>query len=142
MPNDFANPGSLLYDALTREHRWRKGRLMANFWRHAFGVRPDDVAVPAEPFDCTLEEAQNWCNFVVLRPDWLPSGCEIQRVTVRAESAERASSLRMTVGGSGRAFRLKQFHMDWWVPTCSDANLTAPGRPFIAAGNVGYFGRD
>ncbi|MBI4463764.1 MAG: hypothetical protein HY647_03570 [Acidobacteria bacterium] len=32
--------------------------------------------------------------------------------------------------------------MDWWVPTSSDTNLTAPGRPFLAAGIVGYFGRD
>jgi hypothetical protein len=32
--------------------------------------------------------------------------------------------------------------MDWWIPTSSDTNLTAPGKTFVAAGIVGYFGRD
>jgi hypothetical protein len=89
-----------------------------------------------------MEEAQDWCNFVVLRPGWLPEGCRLARFSVRPETLLQPSSLLMTVVGNTRSFRLKEFHLDWWVPTSSDANLTAPGKPFTAAGIVGYEGRD
>ena len=115
---------------------------MLQFWQHSIGYRRASRALSSEPFDGTLEEAQQWCNFVVLRPEWLPDGCQLGAVTVRPESREHPSSLRATVVGSGRSFRLKQFHLDWWVPTSSDANLTAPGRPFEAGGIVGFLGRD
>jgi len=115
---------------------------LLGFWEHAVGCRREDEPVPAEPFECALEEAQDWCNFVVLRPGWLPDGCRVGSVTVRAETLNHPSSLRMTLVAKRRAFRLKQFHLDWWVPTSSDANLTAPGRAFLAAGIVGYRGRD
>jgi len=115
---------------------------LLKFWEHAVGYRREDQSLPSEPFACPLEEAQEWCNFVVLRPEWLPPDCELASVTVRAESLAHPSSLRMTFTGHGRSFRMKQFHLDWWVPTSSDANLTAPGRAFEAAGIVGYRGRD
>ena len=115
---------------------------MLKFWEHAIGFRRPDPALAPAPFECPLEQAQDWCNFVVLRPLWLPDGCRMTHLTVRPETPQQASSLRMTVAGEHRAFRLKQFHLDWWVPTSSDANLTAPGKPFEAAGIVGYQGRD
>jgi hypothetical protein len=115
---------------------------MLTFWEHAIGYRRPDAVPSGEPFECSLEQAQSWCNFVVLRPEWLPSGCRLDRLSVRPESRQQPSSIRLTVAGEGRSFRLKQFHLDWWVPTSSDANLTAPGRPFQAAGIVGYQGRD
>ena len=115
---------------------------MLRFWDHAIGAEQAGAGAPTEPFECAFEEAQDWCNFVVLRPAWLPSGCRVGQVTVRAESLERASSLRVIVQGDGRSFRLKQFYLDWWIPTSSDTNLTAPGRAFVAAGIVGYWGRD
>jgi hypothetical protein len=115
---------------------------VSKFWEHAVGVGRQDPAPPAEPFECTLENAQDWCNFVVLRPEWLPPECRLTTTTVRAETLRQPSSLRMTVEGRGRSLRVKQFYMDWWVPTSSDANLTAPGRAFVAAGIVGYLGRD
>lgn len=115
---------------------------MPDFWEHAVGTGRTISEVPVEPFECTGEEAQNWCNFVVLRPEWFPSDCRVSRVTVRAESLQHPSSLRMSIEGPGRSLRLKQFYMDWWVPTSSDTNLTAPGRAFVAAGIVGYRGRD
>jgi hypothetical protein len=112
------------------------------FWRHAIGVEGSVSNPPAEPFPCTFEEAQDWCNFVVLRPGWLPADCGVSKITARAECLQHASSVRVIVQGQRRVFRLKQFYMDWWIPTSSDTNLTAPGRPFVAAGIVGYFGRD
>jgi hypothetical protein len=112
------------------------------FWEHAIAYRRQDSLASKEPFECPLDQAQDWCNFVVLRPEWLPSGCQVTNVTVRPETIQQPSSLRMTVLGEGRSFRLKHFHLDWWVPTSSDANLTAPGQPFEAAGIVGYRGRD
>ena len=115
---------------------------MPGFWEHAVGTGQTVSEVPVEPFESTVEQAQDWCNFVVLRPEWLPSDCRLSRLTVRAESLERPSSFRMSVEGRGRSLRLKQFYMDWWIPTSSDTNLTAPGRAFVAAGIVGYFGRD
>ena len=115
---------------------------MPGFWEHAVGTGQTVSEVPVGPFESTLEQAQDWCNFVVLRPEWLPSDCRLSRVTVRAESLERPSSLRMSVEGRGRSLRLKQFYMDWWIPTSSDTNLTAPGRAFVAAGIVGYLGRN
>jgi hypothetical protein len=122
------------------------------FWEHAFGLKsgaspgaaiaPGAAAPPEEPFGATIEEAQDWCNFVVLRPDWLPSDCRLAQMTARAESERHPSSLRLTIEGHARSMRLKQFFMDWWIPTSSDSNLTAPGRAFTAAGIVGYLGRD
>ena len=78
----------------------------------------------------------------MLRPEWLPADCRLGTVTVRAETLEHSSSLRISVEGTGRSFRLKQFYPDWWIPTSSDTNLTAPGRAFVAAGIIGYWGRD
>lgn len=112
------------------------------FWDNAFRPgKPDSEALPG-PFACSFEEAQDWCNFVVLRPEWLPTDCRIADVTARPETIQHASSLRLKVEGAGRSLRLKQFYMDWWIPTSSDTNLTAPGNTFVAAGIVGYFGRD
>lgn len=112
------------------------------FWDHAIGTAGTRSGAPTEPFECSFEEAQDWCNFVVLRPAWLPADCRVGQVTARAESLEHASSWRVSVQGDGRSLRLKQFYMDWWIPTSSDTNLTAPGRAFVAAGIVGYLGRD
>ena len=112
------------------------------FWDNAFRPGRPALEAPSEPFDCSFEEAQDWCNFVVLRPQRLPPDCRIAAVTVRPESRQHASSLRLQADGAGRSFRLKQFYMDWWIPTSSDTNLTAPGNTFVAAGIVGYFGRD
>ncbi|MBI2818463.1 MAG: hypothetical protein HYX73_00655 [Acidobacteria bacterium] len=115
---------------------------MLKFWEHAVGYRRPDKSLSAAPFECTAEEAQDWCNFVVLRPAWLPDGCQRTSLSVRPETPQQPASLHMTIAGDARAFRLKQFYLDWWVPTSSDANLTAPGKPFEAAGIVGYEGRD
>ena len=112
------------------------------FWEHAFGTGEAISEAPAEPFECSFEDAQNWCNFAVLRPRWLPEDCRVSTVTVRAENPRHSSSLRISVEGRGRSLRLKQFYLDWWIPTSSDTNLTAPGRVFVAAGIVGYRGRD
>jgi hypothetical protein len=125
----------------SREFR-RRGKPLLRFWDNAFHPgRPQSEAL-SEPFACSFEDAQNWCNFAVLRPEQLPAGCRIASVTVRPECLQHASSLRAQVESSGRSLRLKQFYMDWWIPTSSDANLTAPGKTFVAAGIVGYFGRD
>jgi len=115
---------------------------LIKFWEHAIGYRRPDKTLLPEPFECPLEEAQHWCNFVVLQPTWLPSGCRLSRLTVRPETLQQPSTLLMSFAGETRSFRLKQFFLDWWVPTSSDANLTAPGKPFTAAGIVGYEGRD
>ena len=115
---------------------------MLKFWQQAVGVGQQNPLVSSKPFECTFEEAQNWCNFVVLQPGWFPADCRLSKPTVRAETLEHASSLRMLIEGQGRSLRLKQFYMDWWIPTSSDTNLTGPGRPFVAAGIVGYMGRD
>jgi len=115
---------------------------LLKFWEHAIGYRRPDNSLSPAPFACPMEEAQDWCNFVVLRPAWLPDGCRLRQLSVRPETMQQPASLLMTIVGNARAFRLKQFHLDWWVPTSSDANLTAPGKPFTAAGIVGYEGRD
>jgi hypothetical protein len=115
---------------------------MLKFWEHAIGYRRPDKTLSAVPFECPIEEAQDWCNFVVLQPTWLPDGCRLGGLSVRPETVQQPSSLVMTIAGDSRAFRVKQFYLDWWVPTSSDANLTAPGKPFTAAGIVGYEGRD
>ncbi|MBI1956017.1 MAG: hypothetical protein HYS38_06445 [Acidobacteria bacterium] len=115
---------------------------MLKFWQQAVGVGQPDPSVPSKPFECTFEEAQDWCNFVVLRPEWFPVGCQLSKLTVRSETSEHPSSLRMLIEGQGRSLRLKQFYLDWWIPTSSDTNLTGPGKPFVAAGIVGYLGRD
>ena len=112
------------------------------FWDNAFRPGSPQDESYTEPFASTFEEAQDWCNFVVLRPAQVPSDCRIAKVTVRPECLQHASSLRVEIEGAGRSLRLKQFYMDWWIPTSSDTNLTAPGKTFVAAGIVGYFGRD
>jgi hypothetical protein len=113
-----------------------------DFWLHALLDSSPATELREDPFDCTLLDAQDWCNFVVLRPRWLPADCRINGITARSETPNHPSSLRMFIEGDSRSMRLKQFFMDWWIPTSSDANLTAPGRTFVAAGIVGYLGRD
>ena len=115
---------------------------MLKFWQQAVGVGRPDSSVPSNPFECTFEKAQDWCNFVVMRPGWFPAGCRLSKLTVRAETPEHSSSLRMLLEGQERSLRVKQFYLDWWIPTSSDTNLTGPGQPFVAAGIVGYLGRD
>ncbi len=115
---------------------------MLKFWENSIEAQRAEAPVGTEPFACPLEQAQDWCNFVVLRPDWLPDDCHLAETSVRPESEEHCSTVRMKITGPGRSFRLKQFFLDWWIPTSSDANLTGPGTPFEAAGLIGYRGRD
>ena len=70
---------------------------MLRFWDHAIGAERGSAETPGEPFECSFEDAQDWCNFVVLRPEWLPSECRLGAVTVRAENLQHPSSLRTSV---------------------------------------------
>ncbi|OFV96910.1 MAG: hypothetical protein A3F68_04085 [Acidobacteria bacterium RIFCSPLOWO2_12_FULL_54_10] len=115
---------------------------MHQFLRNAYQDNQNIKLNPSAPFECSFQEAQDWCNFVVLRPTFFPDNCKLGAVTVRAETADHASSLRMFVEGPSRSFRLKHFFQDWWLPTSCDTNFTGPGRPFVASGIVGFFGRD
>ena len=98
----------------------------SGFWRHATAssVGSEESRLRA----VTWEQAQPWCNFVVLRPRDLPPGLSVENLTLRPEAPpgrtsevagrpdwhdHNRCSLRFEIVGGGRLLRVKQFLYDW-----------------------------
>ena len=93
--------------------------------RVAASARAADAGIQALDW----EQAQPWCNFVLLRPSALPAGLALVKQELRPEApppegvspSELAasgtrSSYRGEYEGAGRWLRLKQFLYDWAPP--------------------------
>lgn len=100
---------------------------------------PRKAALP-QPFGATFEQAQAYCNFVVLQPDRFPGATRLIGPSVRP-AGDRFPTLRFVLGGPGLRVRVKEFLMDW-NPTESAPNLAVKERAFVSHGTVGWIGRD
>lgn len=109
-------------------------------WRNFFLKDPAelDKAPPTVP----AQEAQEWCNFTLWIPSWLPPKCSLRTGTLRREappqrvpgvagrtpwSESNASAYRCEVVGGGRRLRLKQFLYDWAFPALDHPCLWGEG---------------
>jgi hypothetical protein len=108
----------------------------------------------------TWEEAQPWCNFVVLRPTDLPSGLLVENLSLRPEAPPWRSdalgtngrpnwhdhnrcSLRFEIVGAARRLRVKQFLYDWAPPAFDHPCLwKSRNEPFEVVKNIGWLGTD
>jgi hypothetical protein len=102
------------------------------------------------------EQAQPWCNFVLLRPSALSAGLSVVKQELRPEApppqgvdpSELAasgtrSSYRCEYAGGGRRLRLKQFLYDWAPPAYDHPSLwISRNRPFPVGEHVGWQGHD
>jgi hypothetical protein len=107
-----------------------------------------------QPLD--WEQAQPWCNFVLLRPSVLPAELVLVKQELRPEApppegvspSELAasgtrSSYRCEYAGKGRCLRLKQFLYDWAPPAYDHPSLwISRNRPFLVGEHVGWQGHD
>jgi hypothetical protein len=105
------------------------------------------------------EDAQAWCNFVLLRPDDLPGDAAIERPTLRPEAppgraggddagratwtATNRAAYRCVVATPRARIRVKQFLYDWAPPAFGHPALwKTEVRPFEADGRIGWLGAD
>lgn len=92
----------------------------------------DAARLEPHPPALPLEQAQQWCNFIVYSPTRLPEGCEPGPTTIRKEAppgraegvtdgrtpwtAINPAAVRYEIAGPGRRLRVKQFLYDWAFP--------------------------
>jgi hypothetical protein len=107
------------------------------------------------------EEAQLWCNFVLLRVGQLPDDLAVTNTEMRPEAPpggrvaddqtprpkwtlSNRSCHRSTLVGKNRRVRIKQFLYDWAPPAfdCPSLWLSPSVRPFISQDEVGWLGVD
>src|SRR5262249_36600561 len=128
------------------------------YWRHrtANSVGEEQARLRT----VTWEEAQPWCNFVVLRPADLPPGLRVEILSLRPEAPPGRSdavgqqgrpdwhehnrcSLRFEVVGAARRLRVKQFLYDWAPPGFAPPCLwKSRNEPFAVGKNLGWLGTD
>ncbi len=70
----------------------------------------------SELMDISWAEAQEWCNFVLFKPTWLPDGLIETSNKIRPESPEEESSHRVEFNDGRRSLSIKQFLYDWAPP--------------------------
>jgi hypothetical protein len=115
----------------------------------------------AEERGMEWQEAQGWCNFVLMRPVDLPSDLALEKTEVRPEAApgraDRAldshrpdwtqsnrAAHRSELSGSGRRLRIKQFLYDYAPPAFDHPCLwESKGiRGFPVGDHLGWLGTD
>ncbi len=125
---------------------------------HRIAPSVDSDSARLRPMD--WDEAQDWCNFVLLRPDELPPGTRCATGTIRPEAPpgrppgldlsgrfehgiSNRASYRFEVHGRDRALRVKQFCYDLGPPAFGFPSMWLnPTRPFVRDGVVGWVGQD
>ena len=124
------------------------------------------VAASVESLDARArhmgwEEAQPWCNFVLLRVGQLPDDLAVTNTEMRPEAPpgrpvaddqtprptwtlSNRSCHRSELVGKNRRVRIKQFLYDWAPPAfdCPSLWLSPSVRPFISQDEVGWLGVD
>ena len=128
------------------------------YWHHCTAKSIDDENSKLRVL--TWEEAQPWCNFVVLRPTELPSGLGVENLSLRPEAPPGRSdtfgmtgrpnwhdhnrcSLRFELVDAARRLRVKQFLYDWAPPAFDHPCLwKSRNEPFAVGKNIGWLGMD
>lgn len=77
----------------------------------------------SDPIDTSWSEAQEWCNFVLFKPTWLPEGLTQISNTIRPESPDDESSHRAEFRDGNRILSIKQFLYDWAPPAYDHPSL-------------------
>jgi hypothetical protein len=108
----------------------------------------------------TWEEAQPWCNFVLLRVGPSPGDLALTSTEMRPEAPpgrpvvddktrpswtqSNRSCHRTELRGRDRKVRVKQFLYDWAPPAfdCPSLWLSPGVRPFVSQDEVGWLGAD
>lgn len=99
------------------------------------------------------KEAQQWCNFVLLEPTWLPADLTQLEQSLRQESEHHSSSYRIVIKGAERSLSIKQFLFDFAPPAYDHPNLWrnpkttskgefAPPRAFPIQNQILWIGHD
>lgn len=115
----------------------------------------DASSAQEELVECTVTEAQAWCNFVLFQMTYLPSGLTITKQQLRKESQSNQSSFRFLLenGQNNQHIAVKQFLYDWappaydypclWLNTekFSAADILAP-RSLLVANRVLWIGKN
>lgn len=71
----------------------------------------------AKAIQNNYREAQRWCNFVLLKPEWLPEDVKILEQSLRPEQGDnKFSSYRIMAKGLGRSLSIKEFLFDFAPP--------------------------
>jgi hypothetical protein len=124
-------------------------------------VAPSIESREADIRSMSWEEAQDWSNFVLMKPTLLPAGLSLETAEMRAESppgrrdgptdsrlpswtlSNRACHRRV-LAGKGRRVRIKQFLYDWAPPAfdCPCLWLSRAVRHFFVGNDVGWLGTD
>jgi hypothetical protein len=137
---------------------------MKAYWRDIDPTtRLTDPHQVQPPQETTFAEAQTATNFVVFRPEWLPSDCAITQVTLRPEqppgrpgdieaqqigqtpwSEGNPCSVRTVVTGDQRRLRIKQFLYDWAPPAASTPALWKSPHltPVLCQDTIAWLGTD
>lgn len=112
------------------------------------------LSVEESLIECSPEEAQVWCNFVLFAISNIPKGFAITKQQLRKESQNAPSSFRYLLqNNQNNCISVKQFLYDWappaydypclWLNTAqfSSADILPP-RPIIAKNRVLWIGKN
>jgi hypothetical protein len=124
-------------------------------------VAPSIESPEAEIRSMSWEEAQAWCNFVLMKPTLFPEGVALETAAMRPESApgrrdgpkeprlpdwtlSNRSCHRCVLAGQERRVRIKQYLYDWAPPAfdCPCLWLSPAVRHFCVGSDVGWLGTD
>lgn len=111
------------------------------------------ISKESKLFESTWQEAQEWCNFVLFKPETLPEGISEITSQMRSEASPVRASHKSEFGNQERRFSLKQFLYDWappaydhpslWMnPNISNHENTPIPRPHLIGNNYLWIGLD
>ena len=107
----------------------------------------------SSPIDSSCGEAQDYCNFVLFKPNWLPNNLRETSNKIRPESPHEESAHRSEYRDENRALSIKQFLYDWAPPAydhpclwrnakISTQENTPLPTPYLIGNNYLWFGLD
>lgn len=111
------------------------------------------TATNSDPINLSWHEAQEWCNFILFKPAWLPGELTETSNKTRPESSAAGSSHRVEFGDRSRSLSIKQFLYDWAPPAydhpclwrnakISTLENTLIPRAYLIGNNYLWFGLD
>ncbi len=125
-------------------------------WRIAQSIESAEAAIRSMDW----EEAQGWCNFVLMRPVGLPDGLMVEQIELRPEAPpgryagmdmtgrfehnySNRVTHRSTISGDGRKLHIKQLLYDLGPPAYDHPSfwLEHP-QAFPVGDNIGWIGTD
>ena len=125
-------------------------------WRIAPSIEDEEAKIRHMDWD----EAQEWCNFALMRPVELPAGLRVEKLEVRPEAPpgrypgmdmtgrfehnySNRATVRCTISDGTRQLHLKQLLYDLGPPAYDHPSfwLHQPSA-FVAGNDIGWIGKD